>query len=407
MPRYDVVIPYWDKLNTLPLVLAGLEANREYIDNVHIVHDGPYDDAVKKLAHQSNLRTFIWGFAEHSDFGVARCINLGMERAQSPSILVCDADVVIGPDTLRNIQDLAPLQAFSFAGAPSSVTLQDYPDLPTFIGDPRQRYTATVTRRAPFHLFRGGLFLADRQHFLDLGGWNTSLTSYGLQDTEFAARWLAAYGQGSFAYSSLGPAWHIGDAMTDEDRKAKQVAPANRRLCARALAAFFGHRYNLGSGDNPDSSCLNVDITVKADVRLDCSDISWIPANTASFIRHEHLLEHLDVEDADGHLAQLARALRPGGKLELAFPDLTRCAIALINGIADPDAIKIGIFGTPARHADNPYELHRWGWSQEEVVDILTTAGLVIDYAGPETRHAHRAWRDTFIRAHKPSRSPA
>jgi SAM-dependent methyltransferase len=79
---------------------------------------------------------------------------------------------------------------------------------------------------------------------------------------------------------------------------------------------------NLGSGYNPKSGWVNVDL-VGAPVDLAWDLTRGIPMPDASVdgIYHEHMLEHLSLREGFELCRECHRALRPGGILRIAVPD--------------------------------------------------------------------------------------
>ena len=84
-----------------------------------------------------------------------------------------------------------------------------------------------------------------------------------------------------------------------------------------------GCAVQLGSGGNNWPDWVNVDLSPssKPDVVLDLR--GGFPApRVVRIIHSEHVLEHLELEDAKRLLLDLAGALQPGGTMRIALPDL-------------------------------------------------------------------------------------
>ena len=86
-------------------------------------------------------------------------------------------------------------------------------------------------------------------------------------------------------------------------------------------------RLNIGSGDKPLEGWDNID---RADGReaypLDVAD------GTVDEIRASHVLEHFGHKDTGSVLADWWRALRPGGRIRIAVPDMDRIVDAYTQG---------------------------------------------------------------------------
>jgi SAM-dependent methyltransferase len=81
--------------------------------------------------------------------------------------------------------------------------------------------------------------------------------------------------------------------------------------------------------DHPGS--LRLDIRPVADVQ---GDGLRLPFAAASFegVECYHVLEHLLPRDGSRLLAEMARVTQPGGPVEVAVPDMQKCANALVHG---------------------------------------------------------------------------
>jgi len=90
-----------------------------------------------------------------------------------------------------------------------------------------------------------------------------------------------------------------------------------RRLPASGL------KLHLGSGTVSLEGWVNIDLeTPEADVHLDITGGLPFPAGAARLIYHEHVMEHITVEQGVACLKDWFRLLEPGGVLRVATPDL-------------------------------------------------------------------------------------
>jgi predicted SAM-dependent methyltransferase len=100
------------------------------------------------------------------------------------------------------------------------------------------------------------------------------------------------------------------------------VAPAQRRRAAN----FFGRDpllLHLGCGGRPKRGWVNIDLLG------DPVDVAWnltrelpFPDECADGVFHEHLLEHLTLEEGLALTAECSRVLKPGGILRIGVPDI-------------------------------------------------------------------------------------
>lgn len=100
----------------------------------------------------------------------------------------------------------------------------------------------------------------------------------------------------------------------------------NRALMDDYFAVHPTRRINIGCGGYGQPGWLNCDFDplgkdymfVDARQPLPFSDAS------ADVIFTEHMIEHLELSDAQRFLAECARVLKPGGRIRVATPDLDR-----------------------------------------------------------------------------------
>jgi predicted SAM-dependent methyltransferase len=94
---------------------------------------------------------------------------------------------------------------------------------------------------------------------------------------------------------------------------------------ARLRAARFPRRdlkLHLGCGTVRLDGWVNIDLETRADLKLDVRRPLPFGDGAAKLIYHEHLMEHLTVEEGTACLRDWFRLLAPGGVLRIATPDL-------------------------------------------------------------------------------------
>jgi predicted SAM-dependent methyltransferase len=90
-----------------------------------------------------------------------------------------------------------------------------------------------------------------------------------------------------------------------------------RRLPRRGL------KLHLGCGTVHLPGWVNIDIeTSQADLTLDITRGLPLPDGSARLIYHEHVMEHITIDEAKTCLKDWFRLLEPGGVLRIATPDL-------------------------------------------------------------------------------------
>ncbi len=90
---------------------------------------------------------------------------------------------------------------------------------------------------------------------------------------------------------------------------------------------------NVGCGDQPLPGFVNLDLDRDADLKLDVRRGLPFADGTVDGIHSEHFVEHLTQGELLAFLRECRRALRPGGVVRVATPDLAE----IVRCYADPD----------------------------------------------------------------------
>lgn len=94
-------------------------------------------------------------------------------------------------------------------------------------------------------------------------------------------------------------------------------------------------RVNIGSGDNILPGWLNGEVWPgRGTVYMDAAKTLPFKNGSVSFINCEHMIEHLDYQASKKFMKECFRALRPGGILRIATPDLKKL-ISMYSGESD------------------------------------------------------------------------
>ena len=143
-------------------------------------------------------------------------------------------------------------------------------------------------------------------------------------------------------------------------------------------------KLNLGCGRHVLDGWTNIDVQVspraKRPPEVLC-DLKNIPLSNecATEAMAIHVLEHFYYWDALKVLVEWQRLLKPGAILVLELPDLAKCCRNLLEarpGKGHPDQLSMwGIYGDP--RDEDPYMVHRWGWTPKTLRDVLKTLGFV------------------------------
>lgn len=134
-------------------------------------------------------------------------------------------------------------------------------------------------------------------------------------------------------------------------------------------------KLNLGCGDFRMDGYENIDIKTGQSAY----PLAFDPG-TVDEIRASHLLEHFPYEQAGAVLQDWHRALKPGGTIKIAVPDLEKIATAYLNGVQAP--IQGMIMGG---HIDE-YDYHKTIYDRESLTEALRAVGF----------RDIRVWRSDF-----------
>jgi predicted SAM-dependent methyltransferase len=98
------------------------------------------------------------------------------------------------------------------------------------------------------------------------------------------------------------------------------------RAWARYAEAENERKLNIGSSSHVLPGWFNTDVQpfYANQHFLDATQTFPFPSNAFSFIRSEHMIEHVSHQDGLRMLKECHRVLRPGGTIRIATPDLRK-----------------------------------------------------------------------------------
>jgi len=167
-------------------------------------------------------------------------------------------------------------------------------------------------------------------------------------------------------------------------------------------------RLNIGCGARVLDGWTNCDIVRNPaaprdpEILCDAKAIP-LPDGCAEMAQAIHVFEHFYRWEAEGVLREWRRLLKPGGVLILELPNLVKCCENFLSGRKrggkDPDQLaRWGIYGDP--RTGDKFMNHPWGYSPDEVIDLLHANGFTDAVERPTQFHpAGRAPRDMRIEA--------
>jgi predicted SAM-dependent methyltransferase len=152
-------------------------------------------------------------------------------------------------------------------------------------------------------------------------------------------------------------------------------------------------KLNLGSGHRNLVGYTNVDIDPRADV---VHDIRRLPFEdeSADEVLSVHAIEHFFRWEVVDILKEWRRVLKPGGKLVLECPDLTKIIRNFLAG-EPPRMTIMGLYCDPA--VESEVMVHKWAYNYPELRSVVEEAGF--KDVREEAPQWHFAKRDMRIEA--------
>jgi predicted SAM-dependent methyltransferase len=165
------------------------------------------------------------------------------------------------------------------------------------------------------------------------------------------------------------PAQPCGERPKDDLLAAEQRYLVSKGA-APDLSAAGPVRLNVGCGNVLFDGWCTIDLEPPADLRHDITrGIPW-PDGAVDCIYAEHFLEHLPVEQGVAFLKECRRALRPGGVVRIAVPDLANILDKARGGDWHDQAwLKQPEYGFIRTRAEMVNVSFRW-WGHEYLYDL-------------------------------------
>ena len=167
-----------------------------------------------------------------------------------------------------------------------------------------------------------------------------------------------------------------------------RVAPGQIRRYLRATAE---PKLQIGAGPNPLPGWLNTTLTPfqPGTIFLDATRPFPIPDGSFALVFGEHVIEHLEFDEAAFTLRECHRILLPGGTIRLATPDLAKIIAlytrphdppqqAYIRWIMDTFRPQVGAY-SPAHVVNQSFHgwRHKFIFDAPTLVQALEEAGFV------------------------------
>ena len=240
MKKASIVIPTFNKLNRLRLVLKSLESQVNDDVEVIVVFDG-CDPEVIEGFNALNLSFKPTAVISEQNIGRARARNKGIEAATGEIVIFLDDDRVVSPTYIESHYALHKEKGFGVVlGQRNQLFMKDS-DIDRFYEDStglrefcetngeveRYGYGHGAKSRIRWMNFYTGNVSVDRQALLDVGGFDEAFSKWGHEDLDLGIR---LYLKGlTFGYSKVANNYHLMHA-SNFDNKKKQCAENMRYL---------------------------------------------------------------------------------------------------------------------------------------------------------------------------------
>jgi len=243
--QVDVVIDYYRKQKTWPLVRAGLLANIDAIRSVIIVNDEPWTDDNMLESNEETRALLLVRLLDHKHegFGAHKSIRQGMEAADTEYVLHIDGDVVLAPGSIEANLEYAEPELIVYGtthDVPHDVTVDMYPDLPI----EREDWRLKGGHPKAFPDFRDLHWIMRKKDYFAVGGHDLEYKDYGLVDYDLGCRFMLRFGMEAYMIGP-GEAYHIGGKDRPEDKIGKETSVDNmarfRRVCDDFIRAQHGY----------------------------------------------------------------------------------------------------------------------------------------------------------------------
>lgn len=157
------------------------------------------------------------------------------------------------------------------------------------------------------------------------------------------------------------------------------------RKIGNYLATSAVAKLQIGSGHNLLAGWLNTTLYPfePGTVFMDASHPFPMPANSLDYVFSEHVIEHLEFDEGASMLSECFRALKSGGRMRLATPDLNQIIAvytqpeadaqqAYIRWIMDHFRPQVGEYN-PAQVINQSFH----GWRHKFIYDQATLTGAL------------------------------
>ena len=200
--KLDIVMTHYHEDKLWPFVCKGLIANKDYINKVIIVNDGPWEYT---LPIPNGIEILFLDQVKNG-YGVGRAINKGVSFVTTPYFVILQGDFMLANNSLKKNIDC--LDEESIIGGPfqdaepqenGEIIIADHQDI---------RLVSNPPGPGIWKACRGGYLCLPTQGFRDIGGYDERYIEYGYEDYDLAIRWFHKFGDDTIGLGA-GNAYHL------------------------------------------------------------------------------------------------------------------------------------------------------------------------------------------------------
>jgi len=238
--KLDLVIDFYRKFDTWPLVAWGLRRNLSNIHRVIIVNDELWNVESRACVerHMDDIPYLLLDHP-HDGFGSHRSTNQGMNAVTTEYWSVLNSDIVLTLGSLAASLEVAAPEVIVYPHVhdiPKTTTSDDL-DAPTIIRP--YGYAGTLPSCDPWARYRDCHTVEHTASSLALGG-RSLFPGYGYIDNDYGCRWALEYGLENIRIG-YGVVYDPGECLPHERHVPH---PDNTEAFKRTLALYlatFGH----------------------------------------------------------------------------------------------------------------------------------------------------------------------
>lgn len=195
--KVSVVIPTWNRAETLRLVLESLARQRFKEPYEVLVCDSNSTDGTKEMVESLSVNYSLRYLCKENN-GRSGARNLGIKEAQGEYILFTDADIIAHEDLITEHIKAHEQFKCHYKSAKVSYTavvgceirVKDLAELQHLHSHPDKRHEIHAPHRKilPWYFFLTGNASVSRNVFEKTGGFDESFQGYGMEDLELGYR---------------------------------------------------------------------------------------------------------------------------------------------------------------------------------------------------------------------------